>query len=74
MITFSERADHSVDHMFVFWLFVILFISLFGFEGGIWVLISIVSGHCILINFITDGSQAGILKSFLLCVVWSTCF
>ena len=44
MATFWERAAHSVDHMLVF---VILGISRFGFEGGIWVLIVPVSGYCL---------------------------
>ena len=41
MSIFWEIAAHSVDHMFslVFCLFVILFISRFGLEGWIWVLI-----------------------------------
>ena len=33
-------------------IFVILVISHFGFEGGIWVLIAPVPGHCILVTFI----------------------
>ena len=37
--------------MFVFWLFVILVISRFGLEGGIWVLIAPVSGHCLLVKW-----------------------
>ena len=36
--------------LFVFWLFVILVISRSGFEGGIWVLIAPVHGHCILVT------------------------
>ena len=38
--------------LFVFLFFVILVISRFGFEGGIWVLIAPVCGHCILVTFI----------------------
>ena len=32
--------------------FVILVISRFGFEGGIWVLIAPIPSHCILVSFI----------------------
>ena len=52
MATFWERAAHSVDHMFsLYFDFVILVISCFGFEGGIWVLVAPVLGHCILVYF-----------------------
>ena len=34
----------------VFCLFVILVICRFGFEGGIWVLIAPVPGHCIILH------------------------
>ena len=54
MTTFGERAAPSVDEMFSFHfdcLFVILFISRFGFEDGIWVLITPVPGHCLLVTF-----------------------
>ena len=48
-----ERAAHSVDHMFsLYFDFVILVISSFGFKGGIWVLIAPVPGHCILVTHI----------------------
>ena len=33
-------------------IYAILVISRFGFEGGIWVLIAPVPGHCILVTFI----------------------
>ena len=36
---------------FVFWLFVILVISRFGFEGLFWVLIASVLDLCILLTF-----------------------
>ena len=48
-----ERAAHSVDHRFslYFTLFVILLVvSHFGLVGIIWVLITPVPGHCILVN------------------------
>ena len=48
MATFWERAAHV---LFVFWLFVILVISRFGFEDGIWVLIAPVPGHCLLVTY-----------------------
>ena len=52
MANFLERAALSVDHMFFMsLLFVILVISRYGFEGGIWVLITPVPGHCILVTF-----------------------
>ena len=52
MATCWERPAHLVSHMFsVFWLFVMLAISHFGFEGGMVVLIAPVSGHCILVTF-----------------------
>ena len=50
MTTFWEIAAHSVDHLFSVLskcLFVILFISHFGFEGWIWVLIASVPDLCI---------------------------
>ena len=34
-------------------IFVNLVISRFGFEGGFWVLIALVPGHCILVTFKT---------------------
>ena len=37
--------------LFVFWLFVILVISRFGFEDGIWVLIALVLSHCIPVTY-----------------------
>ena len=37
--------------LFLLCLFVILVISHFGFEGGIWVLIAPVPGHCLLVTF-----------------------
>ena len=50
LATFWERAAHSVDHMFsLYFDYVILVISRFGFEGGIWFLIAPVLGHCILV-------------------------
>ena len=52
MATFLEIAAHSVDHMFsAFLLFVISVITLFSFEGLIWVLIASVPDLCILISF-----------------------
>ena len=39
---------HSVDKCS---LFVILVVSRFGFDGGIWVLIAAVPGHCMLVTF-----------------------
>ena len=56
--TFWKTADHSVDPLswpyvlfVLFWLFVILVISRFGFEGWIWVLIASVPDLCILFTF-----------------------
>ena len=47
--TFWEIADHSVDHMFsLYFDFVLLVISRFGFEGWIWVPIASVPDLCIL--------------------------
>ena len=48
MVTFWERAAHSVNHMFFLYFdfFGILVISHFGFEGGTLVLIASVPGHC----------------------------
>ena len=47
------RAAPSVDHMFsLYFDFVILVISRFGFVGGIWVLIAQVPGHYILVTFV----------------------
>ena len=42
-----------------FLLFVILVISRFGFEGGVWVLIAPVPGHSILVSFYTTKKQRG---------------
>ena len=50
MTTFWERAAHSVYHihvLFVFLLIVILVISHLSFEGGTLVLIASVPGHCL---------------------------
>ena len=59
MVTFWERAAHSVEHKFSLYFdylfFVILFISCFGFEGWIWVLIASVPGLCIVFPFFNDG-------------------
>ena len=44
MTTFWERAAHSVNHMF---LFVILVVFHFSFEGVTVVLIVPVHGHCL---------------------------
>ena len=52
MATFWERAANSVDHMFSLY-FAYLVIYRFGFEGGIWVLIAPVPGHCILVTLVT---------------------
>ena len=49
MATFLEQVSHLVDH---YVLFVILVISRFGFEAGIWVLIAPVPGHCLLVTLI----------------------
>ena len=53
MVTFWERAVHSVDHMFslYFAYFVILVISRFGFEDGVWFRNASFAGHCILVTF-----------------------
>ena len=48
MATFLERAAHSIDHMFSLYFD---YFSHFGFEVGIWVLISPVPGLCILVTF-----------------------
>ena len=50
MATFWERAAHSVYSMFSFHYLVnivILVFSHFGFEGGAFVLITSVLGHCL---------------------------
>ena len=56
MVTFWEIAPNSVNHMFsfVFWLFVILVISRFGFKGWIWVLIASVPDRCILLTVVVQ--------------------
>ena len=46
--------------LFVFWLFVILVISRFSFEGGLWFLIATVHGHCILVTCDTDSPDGEI--------------
>ena len=45
-------------------LFVILVISGFGFEGGIWVLIATVPGLCILASFI-EGATSSYIRSVI---------
>ena len=60
MATVWERAAHSVGHMFfflVFKLFVILVISLFGFEDGILVPIVPVPGPCVLDTYTTKSNH-----------------
>ena len=44
--------------LFGFRLFVILVISRFGFDGGIWVLVAPVPGHCILVTFVSRPIQS----------------
>ena len=58
MTTFLERAAHSVDHIFSFNFdfFIIQGMSRFDFEGGVWVLIAPVPGHCILATFFQISS------------------
>ena len=53
MATFWEKAAHSADHMFSLYLTVCnVSYFPFWFEGGIWVLISSVPDHCILVPFL----------------------
>ena len=57
MATFWEIAQCSLGwpyFLLVRRLFVILVISFYGFEGGIWVLIVPVPGHCILVLLCTQ--------------------
>ena len=50
--TFWELAAYSVDHMVsLYFDYLILVISRFGFEGWIWVLIASVPDLCILFTF-----------------------
>ena len=53
MATSWERAAYSVDHMFSLYFDYLLLelFPVFGFEGGIWVLISPVPGHFIHVIF-----------------------
>ena len=41
----------TILHLYYILTIVILAISRFGFEGGIWVLISSIPSHCILVTF-----------------------
>ena len=53
MVTFWERAVHSVNRMFsLLCLFVALVVSHFGFEGWTLVLITSVPGHCFIFHFL----------------------
>ena len=55
MATFWEKSAHSVDHVFsLHFDYVILAFSRFDYEGGIWVLIAPILGHCILFTFCND--------------------
>ena len=45
----SEKSCSIVCYFYILTI-VILAISHFGFEGGIWVLVASVAGHCILIT------------------------
>ena len=69
MATFWEIPAHSVDHMFsLYFDFVILVISRFGFEGWILVLIASVPGLYILFNFncwLTRGQNTCLMHVFL---------
>ena len=61
---FLEIAAHSVDHMFsLYFVFVILVISRFGYEGCIWVMIASVPDLCI--GFLLfETSFAHIMRKF----------
>ena len=53
---FSSVAGHLLGNscllvLFAFWQYVILVISHFGSDGGIWVLIDPALGHCILVTY-----------------------
>ena len=53
MVTFCERAPHSVNHIFsLYCLFVILVVSCVGFESGTVVLIALIPGHCLPFTFL----------------------
>ena len=60
MVTFWERAAHSVYRYFlpVFRLILILVISHFGFEGRTLVRIASVPGHCLSFTFLVPGGKA----------------
>ena len=52
-----KKLDDKNMFSFVFYLFVILVISRFDFEGWIWVLIASVPDFCILFTFINDNAR-----------------
>ena len=64
MTIFREIAARSVGHLFslFFFLFVILFISRFGFKSGIWLLIAPVPVHCFLLLSDDDSTFSSILS------------
>ena len=54
--TFLEIAAHSVDHMFsLYFDYLFLVISRFGYESWIWVLIASVPDLCIDFAFIQES-------------------
>ena len=52
MAIFGKRAAHSVNHMVSLYYIVILVASHFGLEGGTFVQIAQVPGHCLLFTFL----------------------
>ena len=68
MSTFWERAAHSVYRMFSLFLLLIvsLVISHFGFEGGTFVLIASLPGHCL---YFTCNMSVPFSTSFVLFLI-----
>ena len=58
MATFWERATHSVFiELSLFCIILILVISYCGFEGGTFVLITSVPGHCLCLTFLKNEEK-----------------
>ena len=63
MATFWEKAAHSIHHMFSLCFD---YITCFGFECWIWLLIASVPGLCILFTFIVQFKLVLAMVPFLL--------
>ena len=73
MVTYLERAVHSVNHMFsLLYLIVVFVVSHLGFECGNLVLIAPVLGHCLPFTFKRSGRRSNLTFQYWL-TSWRCC-